>query len=452
MSTIWLPRLSATSGPAYRAIVEALAADLAAGAVPRGTRLLPHREMAGRLGLSVGTIAKAYAEASRRGLISGEVGRGTFVNAVPRDARAAGPWPVDMSLNAPPDTGAAPLIGQALAEVARSGEIAGLLDYLPHAGLARHRAPMAAWLARDLGAPPPLERLVLCNGAQHGIALALMAALTPGDALLAESVTYPGITGIAARLGHRLHGVALDAEGLVPDALDAAFAATGARALYCMPTLQTPTGAVMSLARREAIAAILRRHGAWAIEDDVYAFLAPDAGPPLAALVPERVCYVASLAKCVAPGLRVGALMMPETLRGGVNAALRATGWMASPLLTAVAASLLSSGAVAEQAERKRVIAARRWALAREALGPRASLPSLPAFHLWLPLAVPPAEIVAEAAMRGVILAPPTEAAGAPMPNGLRLCLGAPESDEALGSGLAVLAEIIDQGGRRALV
>jgi DNA-binding GntR family transcriptional regulator len=79
--TIWMPRLEGREGPRYRAIVDALDEDLAAGSLRHGDRLPTHRELADRLGVTVGTVSRAYAEAARRGLVSGEVGRGTFVRA-----------------------------------------------------------------------------------------------------------------------------------------------------------------------------------------------------------------------------------------------------------------------------------------------------------------------------------------------------------------------------------
>src|SRR5271156_1553802 len=75
----WLPALSEVSGPRYLAFVRALESDIQSGLIKPGTRLLPQRDMAHLLGLSVGTVSRAYAEAEVRGLISGEVGRGTFV-------------------------------------------------------------------------------------------------------------------------------------------------------------------------------------------------------------------------------------------------------------------------------------------------------------------------------------------------------------------------------------
>ena len=84
--TIWTPDLRQRSGPRYIAIAEALAEDTGGGRLRPGTRLPTHRDLADRLGVTVGTITRAYAEAIRRGLVTGEVGRGTFVRALARSA------------------------------------------------------------------------------------------------------------------------------------------------------------------------------------------------------------------------------------------------------------------------------------------------------------------------------------------------------------------------------
>src|SRR5207245_9794263 len=85
--TSWAPEIRQRRGPRYLAIAEALAEDAGAGRLRPGARLPTHRELAHRLGLTVGTVTRAYAEAARRNLISGEVGRGTFVRG--RGARFA---------------------------------------------------------------------------------------------------------------------------------------------------------------------------------------------------------------------------------------------------------------------------------------------------------------------------------------------------------------------------
>ena len=107
--TMWVPEIAQRPGPLYQAIVDALADDTARGALAAGQRLPTHRELADRLGVTVGTVTRAYAEAARRGLVSGEVGRGTFargraVDDAPRRHDAT-PGTVDLSVNHPADAG-----------------------------------------------------------------------------------------------------------------------------------------------------------------------------------------------------------------------------------------------------------------------------------------------------------------------------------------------------------
>ncbi len=452
----WLPAaLADPDKPRYLALADALEADIDAGRVGFGTRLPPQRELAVRLGLSVATVAKACAEAARRGLISGEVGRGTFVVAgqpVPA-ARppAAASGLLNMTLNVAPETGETALVARALTAVASSGELAQLLSYLPHPGLPAHRQAVAGWLAGH-GLAAPVARVMLCNGAQHGIATALAVAARPGAVILTEAATYAGILALADISGYQLRGVALDAEGIRPDALDRAFAETGARVLYCMPTLQTPTGAVMSLGRREEIARILEARDALVIEDDVYAFLSPRGTPALSGLVPERAFHVSSFAKCAGPGLRIGSLTLPGWAVERARTALRASSWMANPIAAAAVTQMILSGTMAELVSRKRAAATERWRLAGQYLGAHIRCQAPAAFHLWLTLSSPVADLIAAAAMRGIALAPPTAVPGDAPPSGVRLCLGAPERLGDLEAALAAICAILDGDGQHSLV
>ena len=172
--TDWVPTLAAIQGPRYLAFVVALEADIAAGRVKPGMRLLPQRDMAQRLDLSVGTISKAYAEAEQRGLISGEVGRGTFVQRRRPEARSLGPseTTINLALNVPPYTGEDEVIASALAEIVADGEMSNLLGYLPHQGLRRHREAMVVWLAA-LGLTADADHLFITHGGQHALSIAL---------------------------------------------------------------------------------------------------------------------------------------------------------------------------------------------------------------------------------------------------------------------------------------
>jgi DNA-binding transcriptional MocR family regulator len=448
--TDWIPNLPTGGGPRYLAFVDALAQDIATGEIKPGMRLLPQREMAQRLGLSIGTISKAYSEAEQRGLISGEVGRGTFVQRrkpEPRNGYGQPGAQINLALNVPPYTGEDEVIASALTEIAAQGEMANLLGYLPHQGIRRHREAMVLWLA-SLGVTADPDQLFITHGGQHALSVALNLTTAPGAPILTERFTYSGMIALSAQNGYPLHGVATDAQGLVPDALDRAFAETGAKALFCMPTLQTPTGIVMPEERRDAIAAIVRKHDAYLLEDDAYAFLFESPPLPIAARIPERSFYVVSFAKCLAPGLRIAAMIAPSSFRDRCNNAIRATGWMATPVMAEVVTRLIHNGDLVRQVKRKREKAAIRNEIASRVLGDwLPPIASPPGFHRWLPL---PAgrtlnALVTQAAHAGITLAPPGALQQVERGTlGIRLCLGHPSADADLEKAMAEIKRILE--------
>src|SRR5687767_10799558 len=205
-----------------------------------------------------------------------------------------------------------------------------LLGYVPHRGHARHRQAMAAWLSRS-GLTVDPEHIVLTAGAQHGLSATFSALMKPGDTLLCEELTYSGARALAHHLHLKLRGVAMDAEGLLPEALERACRATRARVVYCMPRLQNPTSAIMSDRRRRQIAAVVEKHRLTVIEDDVYGFLSPERSP-LAALIPGRTVFVTSLSKSLFPGIRLGCVAAPPELAEKIGQAVWTTMIMASPI------------------------------------------------------------------------------------------------------------------------
>lgn len=446
--TDWIPSLQVSRGPRYLAIVESLEADIIGGRVKPGTRLSPQRDLAALLGLSLGTISKAYAEAERRGLINGEVGRGTFVAQRwdTREAAGHGHAVADLTLNVPPSTGEDRLIAAVLADIAADSSLPDLLGYLPHQGLRGHREAIAWWLTK-LGVPTEADRVFITQGAQHGLSVALSLMTARDDIVLAENLTYSGMLALATQTGCRLIGVDLDEYGMVPKSLDRLLSETGSRVVYAMPTLQTPTGAVMPRERREEIAAIVRRHAAFLIEDDVYAFLFPRLPQPISALIPERSFYAVSFDKCLAPGLRIGAMIAPDTFRDRLINALRATGWMAAPIQAEVVAQLIRNGGLAQQIALKREKAAKRSAIAHRILGHHLRPPSdIAGFHVWLelPAGRTVTALITQAALAGITLAPPGAVQSLDhIRAGVRLCLGAPSNDAELERALKTLRDIL---------
>ncbi|MEA2778923.1 MAG: hypothetical protein QOK29_467 [Rhodospirillaceae bacterium] len=451
--TIWIPDLAGYGGPRYKAIADALATDLRSGRLKPGDRLPTHRELAYRLGVTVGTVTRAYAEAQRRGLLEGQVGRGSFLaqsserpsglTMPENDATAL----IELSLAFPPPKVSDALLQQTLGELARESGIEHFLHYQPHAGMPQHRAAGVAWIARQ-GLDVAADQVIVTAGAQHALAVILGALLQPGDLLLCENLTYPGIRAAAELYKLRLKGVAMDEHGLKPEELETICRDEAPRALYCMPTLQNPTGIVMPPERRGAIAEILRKYQLPLIEDDTHCFLASE-GPPLSARVPELAHYLLSTSKSIAPGLRVGFVAVPVGQTAPFIAALRASCWMAPPLLVEVVARWIGDGTADRLAAAQLKAAAERQTLTRRMLDgfDWRSHPRSFFGMLHLPAGWRASDFVAAAARRGLRLRA-ADAFGVQhrAPEAIRLCIGGPIDCDRLGEALTHIVDLLREG------
>ncbi|HYE49508.1 MAG TPA: PLP-dependent aminotransferase family protein [Azospirillaceae bacterium] len=445
LASPWTPRLAGDKGPPSERLAAALAEDIGGGVLAAGARLPPHRDLAYRLGIGIGTVTRAYAVLERRGLVESVHGRGTFVAG--GAARPAGP--VDLAVNTPPAMLGEKVLAATLASLSRRIDPDLLGSYQPPGGRHEHRLAMARWLERHgLDADP--ERLVLCHGAQHALSIAFAAASRPGATILAEAATYPGALALARQGGYRLQPVGMDGEGMRPDLLDRALAALPEpRLVYLMPTLQNPTTATMGSTRREEIARVCRARDAVAVEDDVYALCAEGAPPPLSALMPERCFHVSSLSKSLSPGLRFGALVAPPAWHRAALDGMRATSLMVSPLSCQIVEQWLADGTAQSVAAAIRAEARARTAAVRAAFGGRVRVGEGGGFHAWLPLPRAAAlDLTARAAAAGIAVTAPDTVMVDPEAgeSGVRLCLGRPPA-EVLRRALATLAGLLDGEG-----
>jgi DNA-binding transcriptional MocR family regulator len=271
--------------------------------------------------------------------------------------------------------------------------------------------------------------------------------LTPGDILMCEAATFHGVKLAAAQGRFRLVGLAMDHEGVTPDALDAA-ASTGARVAYLTPTLQNPTSRTMSPERRTALVAVARRRDLILVEDDVYAAYAGEslgkAPATLASLAPERVIYLSGASKSLMPGLRLGFLVAPdEAVLQSAAQVLRAAVYSTPAFGAQIFAHWEETREADEIAAQNRVDAAARQKAALAILGDFVETPgSGQSLHLWLPMSEAAAERTAARALRaGVEVTPPSApVVDADLISGLRLCLGQAEG-EALDQSLRAIGE-----------
>jgi DNA-binding transcriptional MocR family regulator len=338
-------------------------------------------------------------------------------------------------------------LSAALTRLAGRADLAALSGYQPHAGSDAQRAAGARWLATTGVVADPSE-ITICGGAQHATAVVLSALATPGGVLV-EELTHAGVLAAAGWLRLPTHPVALDDQGLLPDALAAACRRSGAKVLYCIPTNHNPTTAVMPLSRRKAIAAVCRTHDVTIIENGTLAPLVAHAPPPLAALVPERTHYIASLAKATLPALRIGFIRSPAAAQALVERGVAATLWSTSPLLTDVAVQWIEDGTAEAIRDARRTEAAARQAIARSALAGHAYRAHATAYFVWMPIGEERRglEIVERAAAENVLIGPAHlfAARAGNAPNAVRLSLVGARSRDELRRGLDIVARILGE-------
>lgn len=453
----WNPDLSRSGSPRYMAIADLIEMDMRAGTLIAGDRLPPQRELAKRLNVDFTTVARGYVEARKRGLVDTQVGRGTFIvdglararhgfslDTTPDPRRQSS---IDLSMNMPPEPDDPDLLERmrdGLSAVATN--MVSLLRYQGFGGSGMDRDAAGTWLARR-GLTPPPERIYVTPGA-HPTLLAILGMLArSGDTILSENITYPGIRSIAAQLRLNIHGLEMDEDGIVPEALDEACRTRTPRALYLNPTLQNPTTLTISEQRRAGICAVARKYGLPIIEDDAYGFIPLDGPPPLAAMAPELTWHIGGLAKCLGAGLRLAFVVVPDMKAAWpFISAMRANAVMASPLNVALATRWIEDGTADGILRFVRNEAKARQDLVASIL-PRDSYRADPvSFNIWLPLENGWTRSTFGSHMRnsgiGVVASDAFTVQGQP-PEAARVCLGGPISRDDLKSSLEFMAHAL---------
>lgn len=445
----------------YRRLADRIADDITAGRLRPGQRLPPQRVFARRRGIAGSTAGRVYAELVRRGLVVGEVGRGTFVRAAPvgeagraltepAAERAPGSSAelVNLELNYPSVPGQSELIAPALAPLLRPDVLTEALRPAPATGTAAAREAVADLLATPGWRPDPARILFTGNGRQ-AIAAVLASLVRPGGRVGVEPLTYPVVKEIAVRLGITLVPLAEDEGGLRPESVAAAHRSAPLSALYVQPTLHNPTSRTMSAERRGRLAAVVEALALPVVEDRVWSFLA-GAGDPLAVHAPGLTHVVDGLSKRVAPGLTAGFAVVPPARVEEVAAAVRSGGWSAGRFALEAVARWVADGTVARLVEDKRVDAGRRQRILEEELDGFDVRSDPRAYFAWWELPAPwrADTFTAAAAARGIAVTAGPDFSVDPSrtPDAVRLGLGS-VSEQVLRGALRVLRGVARGGG-----
>ncbi len=439
--TKWLPDLSNAGRSKYKALALAIRNAVNAGALPRGEKLPPVRDLAFRLGVTPGTVARAYGVLTDDGVLVAEVGRGTYVAKVGENTHAqmdplitqVDEETADFRSSRVPDVGQGRLIDDVIIRLGQAHSRRHI-NYPTQQTDFDARQAVLQWLApRSLGDFGP-DDIVLGNGAQHCCILSLMNVLTgPNPVILTEELAYPGARHAARLLRAKVVGVAMDAEGIIPAALAEAYKTHGGQVLLTASEVHSPTTVKTSLARKKELAAYAKQLGLVIIEDDCYT-ISPTDVPAYRELLPEQSYLLSSLTKSVSGALRFGFIVAPDGQGKSLRQVAQSSFYgVAQPILD-VCTDLLSSGTAALVRDKVIERTAYRVRLANDILGHWGlhSRADAPFVWLELPSGWRASSFTIACERRGVTIRPADEfvLSNASAPNAVRLAVNTCVSED----------------------
>lgn len=452
--TNWLPQKLVLTKPAFKSLAEQIAAAIQSGELEPGEKLPSQRDLAYDLRVSLQTVSRAYEELRRRGMIQGEVGRGTFVRTRPRpEVMPFGSVPspdsiVELSIYKP-------VLGALHEEYMKKALIAladdlptdTLFSFRPNQGIERHLSSSREWL-KLCGLEAERNRILITNGVTQGTTSALLAISKHGSTIASEAIGHHSLAALCSSLGKKLIGLTIDKQGVVPEAFEEACRTREISALYLIPNLANPTAYFMPEERRIAIGEIARKYKVFIIENDVLGPLIPNKPRSFAEIVPEQTFYVTSFTKCIMPGLRTGYMVVPPGMLSIVKSRLLATAWMATPLVAEIASRWVLDGTARKMILWQRRALHERHRLAEQILGHRGISSHVNGLHVWLPLTGRwrPDHFAAQTLEQGVAVAPsgPFLIDNDTAVRAVRISLGAAGKSD-LERGLHVVDQLLDR-------
>lgn len=449
--TNWMPNPTTLSRPAYLALAEQFARAIESGALPAAARLMPHRKLADALGLSVQTVSRAYDELIRRGLVTGEVGRGSFVLGPGAEARQ--PYlperpgeVIDLSILKPVvEVMHLDRMRAGFAWLAENLAAPSALSFRPNMVMPHHRAVAADWLGRH-GIPAEANGIALTNGATPAITAAIMAVVPTGSGLASAALTHHTIKPLCGYLGLHLEGVAMDDNGMLPAALDEVARKGLIRAVYLQPNVINPLARMTPVDRRAELVEVARRHDLAIIENDILNMMIPDRATPFAALAPERTLHICGFSKITVPGMRMAYLHAPPRYATAVANRHLVANWMATPAMADLLSHWIKDGTVTDLATWQARAMAERHAVAAQVLGPMMPACHGNSLHIWmrLPEGWTEEAFVEQARLHGVGVAAGSafRATEKGRREAIRVSLGSTRADE-LRRGLVVLSGML---------
>ncbi|WP_432738736.1 PLP-dependent aminotransferase family protein [Maridesulfovibrio sp. FT414] len=452
--TKWIPELKESSRPKFKRLADAIECDVYSGRLKPGEKLPTHRELADDLQMNVSTVTRGYAEAEKRGLVCGTVGRGTFIapDAVTSSSMFSFephvPGMIELGLvntfyDLDPD------MQDAMKRLTRRRNLNAFLRYTDPQGLPEHRETGAEWF-RCYNMEVSPDDVLICSGAQHAITCCLSSLFRAGDRIATDALTYPGMKTLASMLGIRLVPVQMDDKGMIPQVLDTVCRREKISGIYLMPEVQNPTTACMDLQRRQQIAETARLHNLTIIEDDAYALTVESSLPPVSSFAPDQSVLIAGVSKIIAVGLRVAFMSARGDMHEKLAHAILNSVWMTPPLNAELICQWIKDGTAEKTMRMKRQAAHERFEAVRDYTDEMELVGNPSGFFLWLKLPDPWRGFMLESRAReaglNIFAAEKFAVGDRPVPPMIRLSLSGPKDIAELRKGMEILTSIIRNG------
>jgi DNA-binding transcriptional MocR family regulator len=446
--------------PLFRQLHSQMKEMIESGVLPKGGRLPATRELAIQIGLNRTTVSAAYALLEAEGLITGHVGRGSFVTGVLAESSAPPAPSASSSFSrSRPSELLFPLeeFRKTCAEVIASDDAAAILQLGSPAGYPALRRYLLEQ-ARAEGTASESDDILITSGCQQAFDL-LQRTIGQGSTVLIEDPVYLGVRSVFERAGARLVGVPVGSDGVDLESLARIIARERPRLLCVTPNFQNPTGATMPLTAREALLRITQSADVTVIENDIYGPLGYE-GEPIASLKQlDRTgdtILLRSFSKVAFPGLRVGWVIARRALIEELTEAKQWSDLHTDQLSQAVLLRFAESGRL--EHHRQRMLHAGRERLRAAIEACEKYLPASASFtrpsggmSLWirLPESLDAGELLPRAEREGVTYLPGKYfAVSRPQPNGLRISF-AGMTPEDIRSGLEILGRIFENELKR---
>lgn len=370
----WNPSINKKSKPLYKEIVEVLRKDIAAGLLRPHMRLPAQRELAWQLGVNPSTIAKAYELATKEKLISGEVGRGTYICETSSEA-----WLFRLSHDK--NHGDLTIITPKMTQNLESRHLMPLFSasawgYIEMHEINAMQKAIRHWDNINLAD----DNLVLTAGANHALAILVEQLCGENDVILCEEYSFPGLLSLHNIHPWRLIAVKMDEKGLCPQALEAAIIRYRPRLLFMMSHNHNPTMVDMPSHRRKIIGDIIEKYSLTTIEDDIWAAFRPK-GKSFYEETPRHIIRLSGFSKSIAGGLRIGWMRGYHPLLKRMEKSPEQASWMIAPPLLRLMLYWLETNYASELFEMQKHVIEQRYHKACIFLGLK---PQKACAYLWL--------------------------------------------------------------------